>query len=171
MKRKNKTTGTTLIEMILVMIVLGLLSSAGYLMFMHITKFNLQSGARLDLQRNSRTLLSNIYRELREASADSVIVDQLNNQPPHSRIMFTRYGKDGDVQTIIYYQEGSKLWRQPSGAPAILIAESLRSIIFSYPRSDDPTIISVSLSLQQPTYENQTKSLLMGIQKVRIMNP
>ena len=53
---------------------------------------------------------------------------------------------------------------------SVAITGNLRYIAFTYPRSDDPTIISVAVTMEKATYEGGTKALELSIEKVRIMN-
>jgi hypothetical protein len=46
----------------------------------------------------------------------------------------------------------------------------LRYIAFTYARTDDPSILSVSITTEKETYESGTKALQMAIEKVRVMN-
>ena len=157
-------------ELMIVVAILGVVVSVGSRLFIQTTRFVRLSSARSEIQRDARMALANMNREIRQAQASSVVVDQAAGQPPQSRITFTRYKPDGSSQTVSYYQQGKKLYLQVGAQAGRAIAENLRYIAFTYPKTDDGTIISVSVTFEKATYEAQTKSLQMAVEKVRIMN-
>lgn len=162
--------GYTLMELMLVVAILGVIVTAAPQLFTGIYRFTRLTTARAEIQKNARISLSNINRGLRQAIATSVVVDEVSGQPPHSRITFTRYKPDGSTESICYYQEGKKLYLSVEGAAGKLVAEDLRYIAFTYPKTDDDSIISISLTFERATYEGGTKALQMAVEKVRIMN-
>jgi len=90
--------------------------------------------------------------------------------PPHSRITFTRYKPNGSTEIVSYYQSGKKLYMSTDGAAGKKVADDLRYIAFTYPKSDDGYIISISVTFERATYEGATKALQMAVEKVRVMN-
>jgi hypothetical protein len=50
------------------------------------------------------------------------------------------------------------------------LSKNIGYIAFTYPRTDDVSIISVAVTMQTPTYLGQKKTLQLSIQKVRVMN-
>ena len=130
-----------------------------------IVRFTRLSQVRAEIQRDARTIFDVIGRDVRQAMASTITVDAASNQPPYSRIQFTRI--DGD--TVSYYQEGGKLMHTRN----IMVKEltdDVRYIAFTYPRTDDDQIVSVSLTLEQLTYEGGTKAIQLSVEKVRVMN-
>ena len=69
-----------------------------------------------------------------------------------------------------YYQQGNQLFQARGGVTGKMIANNLRYIAFTYPRTDDDTILSISFTFEKATYEGGTKALQMAVEKVRIMN-
>ena len=57
-----------------------------------------------------------------------------------------------------------------NGAAGKKVADDLRYIAFTYPKSDDGYIISISVTFERATYEGATKALQMAVEKVRVMN-
>jgi hypothetical protein len=57
-----------------------------------------------------------------------------------------------------------------TGANVSKLSDLLSFIAFTFPRTDDATIVSVSLTMQKATFEGGSKALELTVQKVRIMN-
>ncbi|MBU2530904.1 MAG: prepilin-type N-terminal cleavage/methylation domain-containing protein [Elusimicrobia bacterium] len=167
---KKRKSGYTLMELMIVVAIMGILFLAAPRIFKNAFRFVRLSFARAEIQKNARGSLGNINRELRQAVASSIVIDQATGMPPHSRITFTRYRPDGTTRQISYYQSGKKLYLSADGADGKMIADSLKYIAFSYPKTDDDSIVSVSLTFEKATYEGASKALQMAIEKVRIMN-
>ena len=51
-----------------------------------------------------------------------------------------------------------------------ILSHNIGYIAFTYPRTDDTSLISVALTTQSRTYKGGLKALQLSIQKVRIMN-
>ena len=166
----RRRKGYTLMELMVVVAILGVIVSAAPRLLNGIYRFSRLSTARLEIQKNARGALSNINRGLRQAQASSISISQLNGMPPHSKITFNRYKPDGTLETLSYYQSGKKLYMSSSGSAGKAIADDLRYVAFTYPKSDDEYIISVSITFERATYEGGTKALQMAVEKVRIMN-
>ena len=171
MTRINSTRGFTLTEAMITVAILGILSVGMGKMMIQITRFFRQTAARSDVQRNVRTALEVIQRRLSEARGRTIVIDRFNSsQPFYSMITFT----DVDGTVVTFYQEGTKLRSTTltSGVTKnILLAENLRQMTFSYPLSDNATLISVGLAFEKATYEGGTKNLQLSLEKVRIQNP
>ena len=171
MKKFNKRKpGYTLMELMVVVAIMGVVLLASPQIFKNAFRFVRLSFARAEIQKNARGSLSNINRELRQAQASSIVIDQVAGMPPHSRITFTRYIPDGGTRQVSYYQNGRKLYLSINGSTGKMIADKLKYIAFSYPKTDDSSIISVSLTFEKETYEGASKALQMAVEKVRIMN-
>jgi len=162
--------GYTLMELMIVVAILGVIVSAAPRLFTGIYRFTRMITAKAEIQKNSRASLSNINRGLRQAQASSIVIDQLSGMPPHSRITFTRYKPDGTTEVVSYYQSGKKLYMSTGGAAGKKVADDLRYIAFTYPKSDDGYIISISVTFERATYEGAAKALQMAVEKVRVMN-
>ena len=67
------------------------------------------------------------------------------------------------------YQEGKHLYYMKNGSTGTL-AENLRFVAFTYPRTDNSGIISVSMTFEEDTFAGHTKALQLSIEKVRVMN-
>lgn len=177
MKTLRTRAAYTLMEMMLVVAILGVLILAAPRTFIKAYQFVQLLTARVEIQKNARGALANINRDLRQALATSVTVSSIPGQPYHSCILFGKYNSAGAVEYVSYYQNGNKLYQVRSAAALAacahngkMIANNLRYIAFTYPRTDDPTILSISITFEKATYEGGTKALQMAVEKVRIMN-
>lgn len=170
--KKRGCAGYTLTEVMLSVAILGIISTVGANLMIQAQRYIRQTMARTAIQRDSRAALSSINRELRQGLAGTVVIDQLTGQPPQSRVTFNRYKPDGTTQTVCYYQQGRKLYlRLDSATSGKAIADGLRYLAFTYPKTDDDAIISVSVTFEAATVQGETKALQMAVEKVRIMNP
>ena len=105
-------------------------------------------------------------RSLRQAQANSKKISRANSsQPFYSKITFTK--EQGDV--LVFQQEGVNLYQIIGGASRPL-SRNLKYLAFTFPRSDDMGIISVSLTLEKNIFQGRKKALHMASEKVRIMN-
>lgn len=154
-----------MIEIMISVAILGIIMMTAPTLLLNITRFMRLSNARIETQRAARDALSRINQSLRQATADSVIITQETNQPPSSSISFSTI----DGRSLKYFQSGKYLSFH-NGTSTTTIVDGLRYIVFSYPRSDDSTILSVSVTFEKDTYQGGTKALQMAIEKVRIMN-
>lgn len=145
--------------------ILGVIIAGFAVLITNLTKFWRLTWARTEVQKEARRTLSLMNKNMRQAQASSVTIDQLSNNPVWSKITFTKTSGE----TVVYYQDGAKLYQTVSGTTTQL-AEYLRTLTFSYPDSSDTSIISVSLCFEKATYEGATKALQLSIEKVRIMN-
>lgn len=171
MKRRG-SPGYTLTEAMLTVAILGIVSTVAGNLMIQAQRYIRLTMARTAIQRDSRAALSSVNRELRQALASTVVIDQVTGQPPQSRVTFQRYKPDGTTQTVCYYQQGRKLHlRLGSATSGKAIADGLRYLAFTYPKTNDDAIISVSVTFESATVQGATKALQMAVEKVRIMNP
>lgn len=170
MRKLRSSSGYTLVEVTMAAAILGLVFAMGSDLLVQITRFVRLHMAKAEIQRDARTSLDMIDRELREASASSVVIDQASGQPPYSRITFTRYKSDGSTETISYYQKGTGLYLTVGSNNPIQLSNNLFYLAFSYPETDISTILSVSVTFQKATYGGQSKALQMAVETVRLMD-
>lgn len=157
--------GYTLIEMMIVVGIIGVVFSSAYPLMRQMTNFWRLTTARNNIQRDVRVSLDTINRFSRQAVASTVVLDQAAGQPPYSRCTFTSV----QGKTVSFYQSGNRLFMSMDGKDTIL-SSNLAYIAFTYPRSDDISILSVAVTMQSPTYMGGKKALQLSIQKVRVMN-
>lgn len=163
-RRHFRSSGYSLTEMIVVMVILVLLILTITPLMIHVARFFRLSTARLEIQRDARNSMEVMNRFLRQAVATSVTIDQAAGQPARSRISFTTIGG----KTMQFYQQGHSLFQVDGTAREL--SKHLRFIAFSYPRSDNPNVLSVAITMEAATYEGKTKILEFSIEKVRVMN-
>ncbi len=162
---RKKSRGFTLIEMMITVAIVGIIAMMVPTILTNVTQFFRLSSARLETQRAARDTLSQINQALRQAQASTIVISQETGQPPISSISFTTI----DGRSLKYYQNNKSLNYVVSGSTKTL-SDGLRYIAFSYPRTDDSNILSVSVTFEKDTYHGGTKALQMAIEKVRIMN-
>ena len=165
MARLRRASGFTLTEMMVCVAILSIIFSIGPDLMKNVQRFTRLNRARLDTLQRARDTLSMINQVLRQASSSSITVSQESGQPPFSNISFTTV----DGRHLKFYQSGNNLMFVHANSTAT-VADGLRYIAFTYPRTDSSSIVSVSLTYEKNTYESQTKALQMAIEKVRIMN-
>jgi prepilin-type N-terminal cleavage/methylation domain-containing protein len=171
--RRAASAGYTLIEVIIVVALIGLLSLVAPRLFLEVTRYLRMSNAQYEIQRDSKDALLVINRALRQAKASTIVISYKAgppDQPPYSWITFDKYVSDTAVRTIQFYQQGQVLYMVDQGNAPRPICKNLRYIAFTYPRTDDPYILSVSLTVEKATYQGQAKALQLAVEKVRIMN-
>ena len=171
MVRTKDRKGYTLTEALITVAITGILAAVGAPIMVNMTNFWRQTTARNNIQRDVRVSLDTMNRYLRQAQGGTIVIDQVTNQPPWSRISFT----DEANQSIAFYQTGNKLMFSLQGsthtaAAVSTLSTNLGYIAFTYPKTDDTTILSVAVTMQSPTYLGGLKALQLSIQKVRIMN-
>jgi prepilin-type N-terminal cleavage/methylation domain-containing protein len=157
--------GFTLTEALLVVAIMGILSVIGPRLLIQTDRFMVMSRTRADLQKEARAIMYVVNRQLRQAQANTIRIDQATNQPYYSRITFTKQ----QGTSVSFYQNG-KYFQQTVGTNTKILSKNLRYLAFTFPRSDDLTIVSVSMTLEASIYEARTKALHMASERVRIMN-
>ena len=160
----SKRSGFSTIELMIVMAILGAIVMIGPRLFINLTRFYQLHNAKVEIQRDARASLDILNRFLRQAQSYTVVVDQASGQPPYSRISF----RTVSGQSLSFYQSGRSLFQVAQSTTTI--SKNVRYIAFTYPRSDDPSILSVALTMEKATYEGRNKVLELSIEKVRIMN-
>ena len=155
----------TLTEAMLVVAIMGMIAAVAPTLLIQSNRFMMLSRARADLQGQARGIMYIITRELRQAQSGTITIDQVSGQPYYSRITFTKQ----QGTTMCFYQSGNKLMQQV-GSNVHTFTTSLTYMAFSFPRSDNMSIVSVSMTLQQTIYQGQIKALHMASQQVRVMD-
>ena len=162
---KTNRRGYTLVELLMVVAIVGILAMVGPTMLVSMQNFFLMTTARYEIQRDARTTLDTVNRYLRQAVATTVILDTPTGQGPFSRIRF----KSVDGRYMEFCQSGNTLI-QVIGNAQTVVSKNLVYIAFTYPHSDDVSIISVSITMGKAIQLGRRKVLELTIQKVRVMN-
>ncbi len=166
----NSRKGFSLVELMITVALVGIIASLGPNLLLNIFQFFRLQMARANVQKNARTSLELINRNLRQATASTVVVSQQTGQSPYSWIQFkVDKGTGSAVGSYGFYQEGKYLKYMKNGSTST-IADNLRYVAFTYPKSDLSSIVSVSMTFEEATYAGYTKALQLSIEKVRVMN-
>lgn len=169
-ERRRARAGVTLAELMITVAIIGILAMMVPPLMVGIQNFFLMTTARNNVQRDARASLDEINRFMRQGEISSFAIDTPVGQGPYSRVTFTM----PDMRTVSFRQNGSELQETVSSGTITTnrtLARNLEYIAFSYPRTDDPSIISVALTMSEKIQLGQTKVLQLTVQKVRIMNP
>jgi prepilin-type N-terminal cleavage/methylation domain-containing protein len=161
--------GYTLIEVTIVVALIGILAMVAPRLFLQVTRYLRLSRAQYEIQRDSKTAMASINRALRQAEASTIVISSLSGQPPYSKISFEKYVTDTQTRSISFYQKGNTLYGQDENGVRVICSD-LRYVAFTYPRTDDTSILSVSITMEKATYQGQAKALHLAVEKVRIMN-
>ncbi len=164
-RRGRSNGGWTLSEVMISVAIVGVISLVGPPIMIQMQRFYLQSDARTTIQRDARASLDQINRFLRQGQANSIVIDNASGQPPYSRITFSTI----DGATHVVYQNGRALMHK-NGSTLSTLSNYLSFIAFTFPRTDDSTIVSVSMTMEKSTFQGGYKALELTIQKVRVMN-
>ncbi len=156
----------TLIELMMVVGIIGILFAVGAPLLQQVSRFFILSKARLEIQQEARSIMYVVTRNLRQAQSGTITISRAGAaQPFCSKISFTK--EQGGL--MVFQQNGTDLVQVIGGTQRV-IGKDLKYLAFTFPRSDDMTIISVSITLEKAIFEGRTKALHMASEKVRIMN-
>jgi hypothetical protein len=146
--------------------IVAILASVSAQIIIQINRYFILSNARTEIQRDARAIMYSITRELRQAQSNTIVIDRASaSQPFYSRITFTTIqGKNR-----IFQQNGNKL-QQITGSNTKTLSDDLRYLAFTFPRSDELSIVSVSFTLSKLIYQGKLKTLHMASEKVEVMN-
>jgi prepilin-type N-terminal cleavage/methylation domain-containing protein len=164
-KSPRGRAGYSLAEMMLAVAIIGILATVGARLMLQANRYFILTNTRTDLQREARDLMAVINRNLRQARADSITIDTVPGQPFYSRLTFTKV----QGTTMTFYLTGTSLI-QAVGPKTRILTKNVKHLAFTFPRSDDLSIVSVSVTLEKGIYQGRTKALHMASEKVRVMN-
>lgn len=184
MTKYSSRRGYSLIEIMMVVTILGIIGSVGGLLFKQLQTFYMTVNARDIVQRDDRVSLEIMDRFIRQAQKSTICIDSPGASSPcacmgglataggyWSRICFTTI----DGRSLRFYANGSTLTMslKPSGGAVYdttNLSRNLCYLAFSFPNTNDPSIINVALATSQAVQLSKQNVLAMSIQKVRVMN-
>ncbi|MEM4368546.1 MAG: type II secretion system protein [Candidatus Anstonellales archaeon] len=173
MREKFKNLGVTIVELLIVVVMMSIITLGISTFFHQGLNFVRLIQAKIEVQRDARTILSMITRKLREAKSSTVVISRLDaSNPPYSKISFTTI----EDEEITYYQDGTRLMFQlKKGSTSFTpkkLTENLRYVHFVYQRTDNSKILHISVCLEKIPYPYVAgaKALQVSIEQVRIMN-
>lgn len=162
---RTRPRGYSLVELMMVVAIVGAVSMIGPRLMLQLQNFYLLTTARGDIQRDARASIEIVNRFLRQARYRTIIIDSVAGQGPYSRIRFTHI----DGRNFQYRQEGNALIQGVDGVESTL-TRNLVYIAFTFPRSDYPRLVSVSMTMGKKTYLENIQELELTVQKIRVMN-
>jgi len=165
MRKLMNRRGYTLTEMMMVVAIIGILATVMPTMMTQMQNFFMMTSARYEIQRDARTTLDTVNRYMRQAVATTVVMDTPVGQGPFSRIRFRHI----DGRYMEFRQQGSKLIQVIDTAQSV-VSNNLIYIAFTYPHTDDISIVSVSITMGKSIQLGRRKVLELTIQKIRVMN-
>jgi len=166
----KKHKGLTLIEMVITMAIMGIISIVLSRMYSQGFKVWRHNKARIDVQRDARTMLDLINRKLRQAEAGTITITRdSDDDPPCSKITFTCVQQSTTTQ-ISYYQSGLKIYRSINSGAGQQFGENVRVLSFATMESGDNASVNIGLCLEEKTYADRTRTSKLSVQIVRIMN-
>ncbi|MBI5596773.1 MAG: type II secretion system protein [Elusimicrobia bacterium] len=155
--------GYTLTELMVTVAITGTVSSVGWLVMQKSFQAQFMVDAQNEIQQGAFTSFDTLTRLLRPASASSIIIDRFDSsQPPWSRITFDI---PSSGQTVSVYQKGQTLY-----FGSVPTFKGLRRITFSYPKSTDAALLSVSLTFEKGVGGGRSKAIQLYIQKIKVQN-
>ena len=157
--------GYSLTEMLMVVAIIGILACVGSRVMLQVNRYFILTNRRADLQSEARAAMYVINRNLRQDSIGSITIDRAASQPFYSRLTFTKITGN----TMIFSQSGTNLV-QTVGTKTRTLSKNVKYLAFTFPRSDDLSVISVSITLEKSIYQGRVKALHMASEKVRVMN-
>ena len=173
MVRLKYKKGISLIELMTVVTIMGIISLGVVLFSSKAMHFFRLTEAKIEVQRDARICLNIMNKQIKQAKASTIVIDKLNtSQPPYSRIYFETI----KGTTVQYYQDGTELKQavtKPGGATKVsILTKNLRYVFFVYPRTDNDSILHISICLEKIPYPyvKGAKALQLSVEKVRIMN-
>lgn len=163
--RARGRLGYTLVELMMVVAIVGSVSTVGPLLLTQLQNFYLMTTARNDIERDARNSLDFMNRFLRQAVDGTIVIDTPSSQGPYSRIRF----KHVDGRYVEFRQNGNQLLAIVANNTTVL-SQNVVYVAFTFPRSEDPTIVSVSMTMGKAIQLGRRKVLELTIQQVRIMD-
>ena len=164
-RRPRARAGYSLTEMLMVVAIIGILASVGSRVMLQVNRYFILTNTRADLQREARAAMYVINRNLRQGSIGSITIDRASSQPFYSRLTFTKI----TGSQMVFSQSGTNLV-QTVGTKTRTLSKNVKYLAFTFPRSDDLSVISVSITLEKSIYQGRVKALHMTSEKVRVMN-
>jgi prepilin-type N-terminal cleavage/methylation domain-containing protein len=163
--------GHTLTEMMLVVAILGIIASVGPPLMIGLQNFFLMTSARYETQRDARACLDTINRFLRESYSSSIVIDTPAGQGIYSHITFSLV----DGRQMQFKQSGRQLIQMVTNAAGTqtvttTLTKNLIYIAFTFPETDNLTIVSVAITMGKTIQLGRQKVLELTVQNVRVMN-
>jgi type II secretory pathway pseudopilin PulG len=150
--------------MMIVVSIIGMLIAMVAPLIIQTQRFFILNRARVNIQREARSAMTTISKNLRQAQSLTIRLDNVTGQPYYSRIRFTTV----DGRALTYYQSGTNLFQ--IGTSTSTLSTHVRFLNFFFPRTSDMSIVSISMTLEEVIYEGRKKALHVASERIRIMD-
>ncbi len=165
--------GFTLVEIMVTICIISILFAIVAPIFLQVNRQFIQVRTRLELQQEARGILYTLTRSLRQAHIGSITISRANtSQPFYSKITFTTEQSASAYvsNTMVFQQERTVLYQLVGGTGKRVLSRNLNYLAFTFPRSDDMSLVSVTVTLRKSIYEANKYALITASEQVRIMN-
>lgn len=168
--------GITLTEVMIVTAIISLIGLVTPKLMQQSSEFFLMNRSRLEMQQDSRMIVSHVTRNLRQAIASTIVISQNAGLPPYSMISFQKRNKSPNANApeggdLVRYdlRSGGRFFVTVNGVPKLL-SSNVQFVAFGFPRMDDMQVISFSLTLQKSIGGGDRKAIHVTSEKIGVMN-
>ncbi len=162
----KKSSGYSLVELLIVSAIAAFILSLGATLFIRMDTFFRISIAKIETQRDARNLINLLSQDIRQARSSLITLSRENaSQSPYSKITFQNTSGD----TITFWQEG-RILNMTKNGKTMGLAKNLRSLYFTYPETDNPSLITILLSVEKKSDNQRTFAMQMGGETIRLLN-
>jgi prepilin-type N-terminal cleavage/methylation domain-containing protein len=168
LKRKNKAM--TIVELMMAIAVMGVIMGMGSAVLMQGFKMWRQNLVQVEVQRDTRNVMSVIERNVRQAEDTSIAISRNSSSDPYfSKITFEK-NRGTFTATTSIYQTGTDIYMTEDNKGNFHLGRNARSLNFVSVESGDASIISIGLCLEKSSFGGRSRASHLAIQKVRVMN-
>ncbi len=134
LKFKRVNLGFTLIEMLLVVAIFGIISTAAYALISDYNKTSDYIAAQLTLQSDGRNSLNQMVNDLRRANQGSNGAFAIDSANAVSLVFYSNIDTDSYFEKVEYFIDGTELRKsvtKPSGSPLVYNPADKTTVVLS----------------------------------------
>ena len=155
--------GYTLIEMVVVSAIVSVVSLVAATVMLKTQQVQLAATGLAETQQEAFAAFDVISRMIRQASADTIVIDRHNSsQPPWSKISFT---VNATGRQITISQRDRELFMNNNK-----VFGNVRNVSFAFAKSTADNILTVNLTFEKPVGPGQSKTVQLYVQRIKIQN-